>query len=192
MSTRPDDTSPDESVGQRACLPEGGNHDAFESLTNRAASTTIRLEGSQAPKPFGQDPPALAAVGRSSPARRHSAQTRGPKGPGGPCLSSSATPRLQESPAYASGVAPNATARRAGCPQPGPTARRPGARTRLNGRRGRRGRMPSPRTLHGRVAPRFSAMGPVLRLREVIGGRAPWITTWMRVGALYAAGCLGE
>jgi hypothetical protein len=35
-------------------------------------------------------------------------------------------------------------------------------------------------------------MGPVLRLREVIGGRAPWITTWMRVGALYAAGCLGE
>jgi HEAT repeat protein len=37
-----------------------------------------------------------------------------------------------------------------------------------------------------------SAMGPVLRLREVIGGRAPWITTWMRVGALYAAGCLGE
>ena len=37
-----------------------------------------------------------------------------------------------------------------------------------------------------------SAMGPVLRLREVIGGRAPWITTWMRVSALYAAGCLGE
>ena len=35
-------------------------------------------------------------------------------------------------------------------------------------------------------------MDPVLRLREFMGGDAPWITAWMRVAALYAAGCLCE